>query len=85
MNGFGFIEYDDEADAKDVVPGSSVTVLPRSPTLRCRMLTFGRGASSLSWVTGFSLSAVDSVERRSGWLTLSILHPQMVPSSWEND
>lgn len=27
MNGFGFIQYDNEADAKDVVPGTKKIIL----------------------------------------------------------
>ena len=26
MNGFGFIEYEDAMDARDVVPGASITL-----------------------------------------------------------
>lgn len=33
MNGFGFIEYGDELDARDVVPGQSNCRLPSLPLL----------------------------------------------------
>lgn len=36
MNGFGFVEYKDAMDARDVVPGeSAVLVLLRLPVRRC--------------------------------------------------
>ena len=37
MNGFGFIEYDDALDARDVVPGESLIPARRKPykTTKC--------------------------------------------------
>lgn len=32
MNGFGFIEYKDAMDARDVVPGMAICLLPRINT-----------------------------------------------------
>jgi hypothetical protein len=32
MNGFGFIEYEDALDARDIVPGNNET-MPRLPLL----------------------------------------------------
>lgn len=43
MNGFGFIEYDDEMDARDIVPGKTL----RSTSEGCR---FANMADSVSYV-----------------------------------
>lgn len=66
MNGFGFIEYEDAMDARDVVPGMSTHRLtahePQSswylrgpePTIRAHdLLTFGRSRSSFPYVISF--------------------------------
>ena len=40
MNGFGFIEYDDALDARDVVPGKIPTSQLETPVAMTHSLTF---------------------------------------------
>lgn len=56
MNGFGFIEYEDAMDARDVVPGMSTHRHLRGPepTIRAHdLLTFGPSRPSFPYVISF--------------------------------
>jgi hypothetical protein len=67
MNGFGFIEYEDEMDARDVVPG---------------MLLFIASLGSILLISLRSLSYVPLGSQWPSLTLLADYLHQMVPTSW---